>query len=585
MSFDALAMHAVRDELESTVLGGFVEKVLPLSELEIGLRLRSHHRDFNLLFSAEAQSARAHLVGDTLRRLSEDVSPFLLLMRKYARESRIVSSEQPPLERVMSFGLEGREEDGSIISSRLIIEVMGRHSNVILVGADGKVLDAIKRVPPSLSRQRPILPHMPYAPPPAVEKLNPRSPLLARQLATAAKQVPPSTAAWRFVQDTVTGMGPLGAREVVFRACGNASCTLGEIPSVESLASEVAGLFKLIESHAWTPCIVVQDGAVIHFAPYRLTQFPEEQVQPLESISEAIERAFADRIQTRPGEALRVPLRASIKSRIDRVVRREDSLRLAVQRGEKAEELKLTGQAILASVGTIEPGQKELRWQGKTVQLDPKLTPAENAQRYFREYAKSRDAAREIPGILETVRHEREYLEQLLALVEVAEDEPSLRTLSRELADLDRRPDSAPLKKVDPRKGARGKPEPPSGTIRRFTSRDGHQILVGGSARGNERVTFDLANGADIWFHARGIPGAHVILKVTGRDPSQETVLEAARYAALFSQAHGTARVPVDYTQQRFVKKIKGGPMGLVTYTQEKTVRVDGTTQGIGDRG
>lgn len=577
MSFDTLTMHALRDEMESTILGGFVEKVLPLSPLEIGLRIRSHHQDFNLLLSADAQSARAHLVGDTLRRLSEDVSPFLLLMRKYVKEGRIVSVQQPPLERVMEFGLEGRDDEGSILSSRLIVEVMGRHSNVILVGGDGKVLDAIKRVPPSLSRQRPVLPHMTYEPPPPVEKLNPRSPLLARQLATTARQIPPSTSAWRFVQEAVTGLSPLAAREAVYRACGDANCTLAALSSIEALATEVVGLFRLVDTHQWTPCVVVQDGAVIHFAAYLLTQFPESQIERTESVSQAVERAFEERIQTRPGEALRVPLRAALRSRLERVVRREESLKQAIQRGEKAEELKLTGQAILASVGVLEPGQKELHWEGRAIQLDPKLTPAENAQRYFRDYAKARDAARDIPALLDTARNERGYLEQLQALVEVAEDEQSLRALSREMAELDRRPEPTPQRRIDPRKGSKPKPEPPSGTVRRFTSKDGHQILVGGSARGNERVTFELANGADIWFHARGIPGAHVILKLSGSEPGRDTLLEAAHYAALFSQAHGTARVPVDYTQQRYVKKIKGGPPGLVSYSQEKTVRVEGT--------
>ncbi len=579
MSFDALAMHAVRDELEATIVGGFVEKVLPLSELEVGLRVRSHYRDFNLLLSADSQSARIHLVGDTLRRLSDDVSPFLLLMRKYVREGRIVSIQQPPLERIVRLAVETRQEDDSIAASELIIEVMGRHSNVILVGADGKVMDAIKRVPPSLSRQRPILPHLPYVLPPEVDKLNPRSPLLARQLATAARQIPSSTAAWRFVQEAVAGLGPLAAREAVYRACGEANCTLGQLSSIESLAVEVAGLFKLVETHEWTPCVVVQDGAVTHFAPYLLTQFPPEQIQRTDGISEAVERAFEERILTRPGEALRGPLRASLRARIERVRRREDSLREAIKRGEKAEDLKLTGQAILANVGHLRPGQTELKWEGKTIALDPKLSPSDNAQRYFREYTKSRDAAKEIPGLLETVRHEREYLEQLQALVEVAEDEVSLRTLSREIAESSTGvprnfPTTAkPQGKAQQKKG---KPEPPAGTVRRFTSSQGHQILVGGSARGNERVTFELANGGDLWLHTRGIPGAHVILKLGGAEPPRQVLLEAARLAALHSQARGTARVPVDYTLQRFVKKVKGGPPGLVTYSQEKTVRVDG---------
>jgi predicted ribosome quality control (RQC) complex YloA/Tae2 family protein len=574
-------MHAVRDELEAAILGGFIEKVVPISDLEVGLRIRAQHRDFNLLMSADAQSGRIHLVSGTLRRLSEDVSPFLLLMRKYVREGRIVSIDQPPLERVMILGIENRQEDGSVLASRLIIEVMGRHSNVILVGDNGEVLDAIKRVPPSMSRQRPILPHSVYEPPPAMDKLNPRSPLLGRQLSTAAKQVPPSAAAWRFIQEAVAGLGPLAAREVVHRACGNAGCTLAQVESCEVLGRELASLFGTVESRRWSPCVVAQDGTVIHFAPFPLTQFPEEMVQQTDGISRAIERAYSERIQTRPGEALRVPLRASIQSRLERVIRREDSLKQALTRGERAEDLKLTGQAILASTGTIRNGQTELEWEGKKIPLDPKLSPAENAQHYFKEYTKSRDAAKEIPALLEKVGLEREYLEQVAALIEAAEDEVALRAISRELSETHTgspgsraaQPAGRPPAKTG--KPAKGKPEPPAGAVRKLSAGDGSQILVGGSARGNERATFDLATGTDLWLHARGVPGAHVILKTGGREPSRQTLLDAARIAAIHSQARDSARVLVDYTLQRYVKKVKGGPPGLVTYTQEKTVRVD----------
>lgn len=598
MSFDALTMHAVRDELEAALVGGFVEKVLPLSDLEIGLRVRSQHRDVNLLLSADPQAARIHLVeSGTLRRLSDDVTPFLLLMRKYVKDGRIVSIQQPPLERVMRLAVEARQEDSTIIASELIIEVMGRHSNVILVGPDGKVLDAIKRVPSSLSRQRPVLPHLPYEPPPAVNKLDPRSPILARQLAMAARQEPPTSAAWRFVQEALTGLGPLSAREVIYRVCGDAGCSLAQIASWEGVAGELATLFGPIETHLWSPCVVVQDGVVTNYAPFPLTQFPPEQVERVESISSAVQRAFSEKIRLRPGEALRVPLRASLESRLERVRRRGESLRQALVRGEKAEALKLTGQAILANVGLMKPGQEELRWDGAVIALDPRLSPAENAQRYFREYAKARDATKEVPALLESARLEKEYLEQLQALVEAAEDEVDLRALSREVAEAgtaltptlsqgdrgdkgrsqgERGVGARQLPKGRQKPG-RGRVEAPAGTVKRLTSSEGHQILVGGSARGNERATFDLATGGDVWLHARGVPGAHVILKLDGQEPGRKELLEAATLAASRSQARGSGKVPVDYTLQRYVRKVKGGPPGLVTYTQEKTIRVDAT--------
>ncbi len=590
MTFDALAMHAVRDELEANLLGGYVEKVVPLSALEIGLRIRSQHRDFNLLLSADPQSARIHLVRDTLRRLTEEVTPFLLLLRKYVHEGRIVSLEQPALERVIELAVEKRQDDGSTTAVLLIIEAMGRHSNVILVGSDGKVMDALKRVPSSMSRLRPVLPHLPYLPPPPAEKLNPRSPLLARQLSAAARQAAPTAPLWRFLQEAVAGLGPLAAREVVYRSSGDTGLAVAEVTSWESVADILTSLTKPLETREWDPCVVIQEGGVLHFAPYRLTQFPEEQVEPVNGISEAIERAYSEKLRTRPFEALRGPLRASLQARLEKVVRRQNSLQQGLARSDKAEGLKEQGRAILASVADIRPGQTELHWEGAIIVLDPKLSPSENAQRCFREYAKARDAGKEIPALLESVRQEREFLEQLLLYVELAESEAELRTISREMAEpiappvaatgqsrtgAPRGGGSAKDRGANRQKSGKSRIEPPAGTVKRFTTSDGVQMLLGGSARGNERVTFELGVGGDLWLHARGVPGAHVILKLGGREPTRQALLEAARLAAVHSQARGSSKVPVDYTLQRYVKKVKGGPPGLVTYSQEKTARVD----------
>ena len=597
MTFDALTMHAIRDELEANLLGGHVEKLFLLSPLEVGLHIRAQHRDHSLLISADPQAARVHLVRGTLRRLSDEVTPFLLLLRKYVRDGRIASIEQPTLERVLRLAVEKRHEDGSTTSTALIIEVMGRHSNAILVGPDGRVLDALKRIPPSLSRQRPILPHQPYSQPPAVEKLNPLSPLLARQLAAAARQTRPDSPLWRFLLEAVSGLGPLTAREVVYRACRDALAPLTSVTQWQDLVDAMASLLQPLRDGNWTPSVVVQDAAVVHFAPYLLTQFPESQVERVGSTSEAVERAHAEKLRTRPAEALRAPLRATLQARLDRARRKEEALQQALSRGEKAEELKRSGQAILASASQIGKGQAELRWEGRVISLDPKLSPAENAQRYFKEYAKARDAAREIPALQDAARLEREFLEQMLTLVELAGEETELRALARELAEATGEAGAGPRSahsrepgqaraglKPDPtghgRPPSKQKPGKPNagqtpGTVKRFTSSDGVEILVGGSARGNERVTFDLGAPGDLWLHARGVPGAHVVVKLGGKDPPRKTLLEAARLAALHSQARGSAKVPVDYTLQRHVRKVKQGPPGLVTYSEEKTVRVD----------
>ena len=587
MTFDALTMHAVRDQLETSLLSGLVEKVVPLADLEVGLRIHSRHRDFNLLISADPQAARVHLVEGTLRRLSDEVTPFHLLLRKYVRDGRIVAISQPALERVMRLDVEKRQDDGSITRSSLIIEIMGRHSNVILVGVDGQILDAIKRVPPSLSRLRPVLPHLLYSPPPPTDKLNPMSPILGRQLAAAARQSAPSSPLWRLLQEAVAGLGPLSAREVAYRALGDAAAQLSAIRSWEPVVERLQELLQPLESREWSPSVVLEGETVLHYAPFPITQFPGSRVERVESISLAVERAYADRLRLRPGEALRGPLRASIEARLERVRRREESLRNALARGEKAEELKLKGQAILASMSRIQPGDAELMWEGQRISLDPRLSPSDNAQRYFRDYAKARDAVREVPALLESARLEREYLEQMLTMAELADGEVELRALARELAEASQEGSGGvasgegarPKREQKARRDSRKKVEQPAGTFKRLTSSEGHTILVGGSARGNERVTFDLASGNDLWFHARGVPGAHVILKVGSSTPSERALLEAAGVAALRSQARGSGKVLVDYTPQRYVKKVKGGPHGLVTYSNERTVRVDATAK------
>ena len=585
MTFDALTMHAIKDELESSILGGYVEKLFLLSDLEIGLRIRAQRHDHNLLISADSQAARVHLVRGTLRRLSDEVTPFLLLLRKYVRDGRISSIEQPPLERVLRLSVEKHHDEDSTTTVLLIIEVMGKHSNVILVGSDGVVMDALKRIPPSISRQRPVLPHMPYSPPPSAEKLNPLSPLLAKQLASASRQARTDTPLWRFLQESVMGLGPLAAREVVHRVCGDVQTPLSPQTPWQLLATCLCTMLEPLKTRCWNPCVIVQDGNITNFAPYPLTQFPESSLEQVSSISEAVERANAERLRLRPAEALRAPLRASIQARLEKAKRKEEALLQALSRGEKAEQLKQYGNAILANIDGLVKGQTELRWENLVIPLDPKLSPTENAQRYFKEYTKARDATKEIPALLESARLDREYLEQMLTMVELAEDEVELRALSRELEEsaniggsglksgsVDHNQQSGQKRR---QKSGKQPPGQSIGTVKRFTAPDGTAILVGGSAKGNERVTFDLGTGGDLWLHARGIPGAHVIVKLGGKEPSRQTILEAARLAALYSQARGSTKVAVDYTLQRYVKKVKGGPVGLVTYTQEKTVRVD----------
>jgi len=557
MYFDAWTMAAVADELKTTLLGGRVQAVVLPDEWSVGLEVYNQGRRWYLLASAHPQHARVHLVGEKLRRGVDKETPLLLLLRHYGRGAHLYSVTQPPFERVLHLGLTHPDGD-----TTLSVEVMGRHSNIILCRADGVILDSVKRVGPGMSRVRPVLPGRPYTPPPPPSKIDPTdvTELRLRELLAAKPQEP----AWRRLVQGIRGVSPLLAREVVYRATGNVDTLAEEIARITPLLEAFQELLIIVWEHAWQPVVVEENEQPVCFAPYLLTH--RDGGEPVDSISQAVERYYTAVLGADPYAAAREKVRAAIQQARQRVERRREALQRSLPRPEDIEALRQKGEWILAYAHAIAPKQEKLEvplGEGEpplVIKLDPKLSPVENAQAYFREYRKAKAAAEEVPRLLERAEGELRYLEQL-------DTDLTLATNRAEIDEVARLLEEAGY----PSGRAQRHPVPRCRPL--CLEIDGFPVLVGRNARQNEEV-LHKARPDDWWLHAHGVPGGHVIVQTGGREVPEEVLQKAAQLAAYYSRARDEARVPVAHTRRRYVRKVKGPHPGLVTYRGERIVWV-----------
>lgn len=562
MFFDSLTAAAMADELRNRVLGGRVQRAVMVNQWSLGLEIYSDQR-YQLLASSNPRHPRLYLVDFKLRRGVEGTSPILLLVRKHLIGARLVRIEHPEMERVLHLVFAGPEGE-----TLMIQELIDRRANTILVQS-GRVLEALQRVGPELNRFRTVLPGQPYCPPPPQNKLDPTdvTELRIRRMLEAAE---PGQPAWRMLVDNVAGVSPLFAREVIFQASGNATTLVGDCTRIGPLLDAFQeGLIPYWE-HEWQPSIVLDDtGVVTAFAPYPLSHLGDPVLIP--SISEALGRYYGLLLGADPYQTAKKPLEEAVDRARRRLARKRASLVRQAPAQEVLEEQRQKGELILAYSSQITPGQQEFRAQYTpegpmlVIRLDPKLTPVVNAQRYFRAYEKSKRAVADVPKRLRATDLEISYLEQLATDLELATNWPEIDQVREALS-------AAKLLRGPPSTRPQGAASGPL----RVVSDDGLIILVGRNSHHNEEITFRRAAPDDLWLHARGVPGGHVLIKSGGRPVPERSVHLAAQLAAGHSAARFETNVAVDIVVRKRVKRVGGnrGTPGMVTYRGEETIRV-----------
>jgi predicted ribosome quality control (RQC) complex YloA/Tae2 family protein len=563
-----------------------------------------------------------------------------MLLRKHLEGARIESIEQPRWERVLQVIVGYRSSPGSEehVRFRLILEIMGRVSNIILCNEQGSILGSLKRVGSDINRYRVIASGVPYMPPPpqlrvlagqTLPRLEPTS-VTAAQLSICASEVnsdalnalpekagkssarkPEQPKLWQLLTRHLLGWSPLLAREAVFRTTEDTETRLECANEAiwEELAWNVRALAALYDSHRWQPQLVerpVPEASnvsepsrvfPIAFAPYILEQYavvPAVRVRPVSPINILLDEYYG-RAEWRDAlESLRAPIRKVLQTQQDRCKRKAELLQKEMAASEEAAQYRLYGDLLLAYQHEVQQGQQAVELQNYftedgslpvvKVPLDPRFDAVSNANRYFNKYHKLRRALELVPAQMEQNHAELATIEQLLADLMLAENATEIALVKAEVQTagyMRGKPTLGKQAQKAAKKGKKGKPTkgkptlPGGGVPLSVQSRENFTLLVGKNSRQNEEVTFHQAAANDIWLHARGVAGAHVIIKASGRDIPRSTIEQAASLAAYYSEARGSTSVPVDYTLQRHVRHMKGGGPGMVLYERERTIYVE----------
>jgi predicted ribosome quality control (RQC) complex YloA/Tae2 family protein len=602
--YDVLTIAAMTDELNMTIGNGRIQRIGLVDSRTIGAEIYGGGRRRYLLASADDRNPRLRLAADMPSLDPSLVTPFGLLLRKHLRGGVILGIDQPPLERLVRFSIAKRSvplktgahgsdgsdddydddgddeqpfpEDVALRHRYLYVELMGRHSNLILVDDDGFIMESAKRVTPAMSRARPVLPRLPYVPPPTPERRDPRR-VAATEVAELLETLPANGDVARALVNGYRGISPVMAREIVFRVAGASEVHAGELrtDAAAPLAQEVRTLLGSMQTTRWDPRVYREGNAdgprvgdVVAATPLPMAHLAAEYDESaVPSMSDAL--ALAETGSSRLSAGRHVQRRQRLLDVImnvrEKAERRLASLAHELARAGEAERLKTWGDLIYANLWQIGPGQSELVVEEATIPLDPKLSASENAQAYFEQYRKARDAAANLPALEAETRTEISYLDQLATLVSQAPGFAELEALAAEWAE-----------QIAPEPTARARRKNAPRRPKALVDQTGNSVYVGRSGLQNDLVTFDIAGPDDTWLHARGVGGSHVVIRwqAPGAEDTDETIAAAAALAAWYSAARESGAVEVDVAKRRHVRKIKGGRPGMVTYRNERTIRV-----------
>ncbi|MGI8826010.1 MAG: Rqc2 family fibronectin-binding protein [Chloroflexota bacterium] len=574
MPFDAMTMAAVTDEVGMAVTAGRTQKIIQPSINSVALAIYAQGHQHWVLLSSDPQYARVQLSTERLAKAFSTPSPFVMLLRKHLEGARVASVTSTPSERVLTVSFESGSDRWTLLA-----EVMGRHSNVVLVSSTGSILGSLKSVSARQSPSRPILPGAPYVPPPK----RPRDDALyatgervdpcrdTERFAYLLSHVPPDTTVQAALMGLLPGASPFLVHQIATRADSPASERMEKVVSAR-LVEAGARLFALYQTRDWRPCTFVDGRARADYAPY--IALGVSQLEPHSSISSVVDACTGARESRDSLGVARKAVIADIARRQRMIEGRIASLEEGLLASQGATVEKEKGQLILAYSSSIATRAERLEVpdMNMTIALDPFMSASENAERHFRRYKKLRDASVKIPGLLENAHLEVQSTRDAAIFAQLADSENSLNELRREIQEsqgqraggrLHRQADGSKSGKRSDNKKARGPARYRLG---------GAVAIVGKNAHENEEVTFRLGRREDLWLHARQRTGAHVILQ--GGSGDDAIVIAGGELAAYFSEGRADSGVDVDVTQLRNVRKIPGGPMGRVTYSNFRTLRV-----------
>ena len=574
MALDGAFLRHIKRELEEKLVGARVDKIHQPNREELVVAFRTREAAYRVLFSARANSARVHFTSIPLENPKQQ--PMLcMLLRKKLQGAKLVAIRQPDLERLLHFEFDAINELGDHVLLTLTMEVMGRYSNIILWDEQGKIVDALKRVDAEMSSQRLVLPGLTYHLPPPQNKLCPLT-TQQQQVVQALQALPRDMELSKGFLSVLQGVSPIVCRELAHQVGRGRELTVKTMDEEQYFR---AGFFyqqmkETLDEVSGRPFMAVNlqkkpmDFSFVEIHQYGVSAVVKE----MESFSTLLdefyrERDKQERMRVREQDLLRL-----LSTHAERLSRKMNAQRGELEQCANRDELRVAGDLVSAHMYAIPKGAAavdlpnfyEEQQPLVHIQLDPALTPSQNAQKYYKEYRKAKTAEEKLTEQIDLAGKKLEYLESVLDALARAETERDLAEIRAELQE------QGYLRRLRSKKD---KPAAVSAPMQ-FTTSDGFTVLVGRNNRQNDRLTLKTANNNDIWFHTKNIPGSHTVLVTNGREPTETAMEEAAKLAAQHSRAKDSSQVPVDYTQVRNVSKPQGAKPGMVIYVRYKTMYV-----------
>lgn len=551
MAYDGLFTLAMTKELQKLTTGR-IAKVHQPNAQEVILTIRANGKNHKLLFSIHSSYARVHLTDQSVENPSEPPM-FCMLLRKHIEGGIIESIRQIDGDRIIVFTITSKNEIGDRITRELIAEIMGRHSNLILIEKEShKIVDSLKHLPPSLNSYRTVLPGQAYIAPPPQDKVNPTE--------TDAVALQSFFETEKTAQDIVqhfTGFSPLHAKEFLYR-----------IEKNHDAAADYFNSYIDSFQHGGDQPTYVEANGKIHFSPTALTHLDGKSTS-FDTLSSLLDRVFfaraeRDRVKQQAGD-----LERWLQNEVNKLKLKLKKLQKDLQQATRLDQYQLYGELLMANIYNFDKGAKEITVENYydenqaavTIPLNERKTPIENAQSYYTRYNKAKNALIMIQEQIDKTNDDITYFEMLSQQVQQASPH-DIEEIREELAE-----QGFMKMRANKRRKKPTKPMPED-----FISSTGIRISVGKNNKQNDYLTFKVAKKSEIWMHTKDIPGSHVVIHDAA--PDEETIREAATLSAYFSKARESSSVPVDYTEARHVKKPNGSKPGFVIYFEQKTIFV-----------
>ncbi len=581
MAFDGITIAGIRKELEEKLVGGRLYKIAQPEPDELLVTVKNNGGQYRLTLSASASLPLVFLTEKNKQ--SPLTAPnFCMLLRKHIQNGKILGITQPGMERILDFEVEHLDEMGDVCRKHLIVELMGKHSNIIFCNDSGMIIDSIKHISGLVSSVREVLPGKEYFIPNTQEKKNPLEVTRDEFMALVFGGSQPC---FKAIYTNFTGLSPAIAHEICYRAGGNADLSTAALSDAEreALWRVFSEMMTDVREGRFAPCIVYNRALLSEqnlsapaaeipeeYAALPLTSWPESARRSYDSISALLESYYAEkntitRIRQRSSD-----LRRIVSTALERNVKKYDLQLRQMKDTEKKDKYRIYGELLNTYGYGVAPGSKSMEALNYytnemiTIPLDPTLSTGENAKKYFDKYNKLKRTYEALSQLTLETKAEVDHLDSVMNALDIAQKEDDLVQIKEELIE------SGYIK----RKGGTKKAKITSRPFH-YKSSDGYDIYVGKNNYQNEELTFRFASGNDWWFHAKGIPGSHVIVKSKGEEMPDSTFEDAARLAAHYSKGRGQEKIEIDYLEKRNVKKPGGGKPGFVVYYTNYSMMID----------